>query len=59
MGKAPIEGGDVPLELKPQQAAEIKTDAQGSRARDKERNLNAPDKMGDARNAQGEGRKVK
>ena len=59
MGKAPIEGGDVPLELKAQDVAEIKTDAQGTRARDKERNLNAPDKMGGGRNAQGEGRKQK
>jgi PBSX family phage portal protein len=59
MGKAPIEGGDVPLELKPQDSAEKITQEKGTRARDQERNLNAPDKMGTARNAQGEGRKQK
>lgn len=56
-GLAPIQGGDIPLDLNAQDVAEIKTDTKGTRARDKERTLNAPDKMGDARNAQGEGRK--
>ena len=56
-GLAPIEGGDVPLELKPQQVADAK--AEGTRERDTQRNLNAPDKQGGGRNAQGEGRKVK
>ena len=54
-GLAPIEGGDEPLELKPQQEAEIRM--KGNRERDQKRQVNAPDKMGTARNAQGEGRK--
>ena len=57
LGKPPIEGGDVPLDLNAQDSAEIKTDAKGTRARDKERNLNSSDKMGSGRNPQGEGRK--
>ena len=57
IGKPPIEGGDVPLDLNAQDASETKTDAKGTRARDKDRNLNAPDKMGGGRNPQGEGRK--
>jgi PBSX family phage portal protein len=58
-GLAPIEGGDKPLELKPQEAADAVADQKGTRERDQQRNLNAPDKQGDARNAQGEGRKQK
>jgi len=58
-GLAPIEGGDEPLELKPQEAADAVADQKGTRERDQQRNLNAPDKQGDARNAQGEGRKQK
>ena len=57
LGKPPIEGGDEPLDLNAQDASETKTDAKGTRARDKDRNLNAPDKMGGGRNPQGEGRK--
>ena len=57
IGKPPIEGGDVPLDLNAQDKAETVTDAKGTRARDKDRNLNAPDKMGGGRNPQGEGRK--
>ena len=56
-GLAPITGGDEPLELKPQQAADARMD--GNRERDTQRNLNAPDKQGGGRNPQGEGRKVK
>jgi len=58
-GLAPIEGGDDPLELKPQQVAEVTAQAKGSRARDQRRTVNAPDKMGTGRNPQGEGRKQK
>ena len=54
---APIEGGDVPLDLNATDATETKVDAKGTRTRDKERNLNASDKMGSGRNPQGEGRK--
>lgn len=57
LGRAAISGGDVPLDLNAQDTAEIKTDAKGTRARDKDRNLNASDKMGSGRNPQGEGRK--
>lgn len=55
-GLAPIEGGDEPLELKPQQAADARMD--GNRERDTQRNLNAPDKSGGGRNPKGEGKKV-
>jgi PBSX family phage portal protein len=57
-GRAPIAGGDVPLDLNAQDKAETITQEKGSRARDKERSLNAPDKSGGGRNPQGEGRKV-
>ena len=36
---------------------QVKTDAKGTRQRDKDRSLNAPDKSGGGRNPQGEGRK--
>ena len=55
-GLAPLSGGDVPLELKPEQASEANTQATGSRERDQNRVLNAPDKMGTGRNPKGEGR---
>jgi PBSX family phage portal protein len=55
-GLAPIEGGDEPLELKPQQVADAVAD--GTRERDSQRNLNAPDKQGGGRSPKGEGRKV-
>jgi len=55
-GLAPIEGGDEPLDLKPQQAADVRMD--GNRERDTQRNLNAPDKQGGGRNPKGEGKKV-
>ena len=57
LGRAPIEGGDEPLDLNAQDTAEVKTDAKGTRQRDKDRSLNAPDKSGGGRNPQGEGRK--
>ena len=50
------DGGDEPLELKPQQAADARMD--GNRERDTQRNLNAPDKQGGGRNPKGEGKKV-
>lgn len=58
-GLAPIQGGDEPLELKPQQASEAITAGKGTRQRDQKRKLNAPDKQGEARNPQGEGRQQK
>ena len=57
LGRPPIEGGDVPLDLNSQDASETKTDAKGTRARDKERTVNTSDKSNTARNPQGEGRK--
>ena len=57
-GLAPRPEGDEPIELKPQQAAEARTQMTGNRTRDQKRTTNAPDKQGDARNAKGEGRKV-
>lgn len=53
-----IKGGDKPVELKPQEAADQKATAGKSRTRDTERSAKAPDKQGEARNAKGEGRKV-
>ena len=50
------EGGDKPLELKPQQASEQASNATSSRARDKQRNANPVDSVGAGRNAKGEGR---
>jgi hypothetical protein len=57
-GLAPRPGGDDPIELKPQQAAEARTQMTGNRERDQKRATNAPDIQGEARNPQGEGRKV-
>jgi len=51
-------GGDKPFELKPQDAAEKSSQIMDSRARDKERNANATDSVGNARNPKGEGRTV-
>lgn len=53
-----IKGGDKPVELKPQQAAEAKTQASGNRKRDQERTGNSTDSASstNTRNAQGEGR---
>jgi PBSX family phage portal protein len=56
-GLPPRADGDAVLELKPQQAADAVADAKGTRERDQKRTINAPDKQGDARNPQGEGRK--
>jgi PBSX family phage portal protein len=50
------DGGDKPVELKPQAAAEQRTQGTGNRTRDQNRSGAAPDKDGEARNPQGEGR---
>ncbi len=47
-------GGDKPVELKPQQAADAR--AQGTRARDAARSAGATDSAGEGRNPKGEGR---
>lgn len=51
-----IEGGDKPIELKPQQAADQRASASQSRERDRQRSNNAPDSDGEGRSTQGEGR---
>lgn len=55
-----IKGGDKPVELKPQQAAEAKTQASGNRKRDQERSGNSTDSASstNSRNPQGEGRQT-
>jgi len=57
-GMVPLENGDDPVQLKPQQQAEIRTQASGNRRRDQERQNNQPDISGEARNEQGVGRQV-
>lgn len=47
-------GGDKPLDLKPQQAADAR--AQGGRARDAQRSAGATDTAGEGRNSKGDGR---
>ena len=51
-------GADSPVVLTAQGAAEQRTQASGNRSRDQQRQANAPDQTGEARNPQGEGRKV-
>ena len=58
MGKNPISGGDQVVQLKPQQQAEIRSQAGNTRARSQERQNTQPDVSGEARNPQGEGRQV-
>ena len=55
-GLAPLSGGDKVLEINPKAAQDARSDASGNKTRSQERVLNAPDKMGTARNPQGEGR---
>jgi PBSX family phage portal protein len=57
-GMVPLDSGDEVVVLKPQQQAEIRAQAANSRRRDQERENNAPDISGEARNPQGEGRQV-
>ncbi len=58
LGLPGYEGGDRPMELKPQEAAEARAQTADSRERDRERSAAAPDNDGEGRNAQGEGRQV-
>jgi len=57
-GLPPRPGGDGPLVLTAQANAEQRTQANGNRRRDQERQSNAPDQTGEARNPKGEGRQV-
>ena len=54
-GLAPLAGGDAVLIINPKAAQDAASDASGNKTRDQNRTLNAPDKMGTARNAKGEG----
>ena len=55
-GMVPIDGGDEVVVLKPQQQSEIRTQANGNRLRDQNRQSNQTDLAGEARNPKGEGR---
>lgn len=55
-GMVPLDGGDEPVELKPQLAAEQTAQAMNSRKRTQERSSNSPDISGEARQPQGDGR---
>lgn len=56
-GMAPREGGDEPLQLTGQQAADQKANASGNKTRDQQRAATNPDSSGSQpRNAKGEGR---
>ena len=57
-GMVPLDGGDEAVILKPQQQAEIRSQAGNTRARSQERQNNSPDISGEGRNAQGDGRQV-
>jgi PBSX family phage portal protein len=57
-GMIPLDGGDDMVELKPQQQAEIRAQANNTRVRDQQRQGNSPDISGEGRNAQGDGRQV-
>jgi len=54
----PLDGGDEAVVLKPQQQAEIRSQAGNTRTRDQERENNSPDISGEGRNEQGAGRQV-
>ena len=54
----PLEGGDEVVQLKPEAAAEERSQAGKTRARDSERSANSSDSSGEGRNAKGDGRQV-
>jgi len=55
-GMPPRAGGDDPLIIGGKDAAEARTQANGTRQRDQQRKINAPDTQGEARSPKGEGR---
>lgn len=55
-GMPGIEGGDTPIQLNARAAAEQTTQATGNRQRDQQREANAPDQSGEARQPKGDGR---
>lgn len=57
-GMVPLDGGDIPVELKPQAQAEVRAQANNSRTRDQQREATSPDISGEGRNAKGDGNQV-
>ena len=57
-GMIPLDGGDEVIELKPQAAAEQRSQSGNTRTRSQERQANSPDNSGEGRNAKGDGRVV-
>ena len=57
-GMVPIDTGDDVVILKPQQQAEIRSQAGNTRERSQNRNAISPDISGEARNPKGDGRQV-
>jgi PBSX family phage portal protein len=57
-GMIPVDGGDEMVELKPQQQAEVRSQAGNTRVRSQERQNNSPDISGEGRNAKGDGSQV-
>jgi HK97 family phage portal protein len=57
-GMVPIDGGDQVVVLKPQDQAEVRSQANNSRTRDQERENTSPDISGEGRNAKGDGPQV-
>jgi PBSX family phage portal protein len=54
-GLPPISTGDTVLILNPKEASDAISNTNGSKTRDQNRTINAPDKMGTGRNPKGEG----
>lgn len=57
-GMIPLDDGDKVVDLKPQAAAEVRSQAGNTRARSQERQNNSPDLSGEGRNAKGDGNQV-
>lgn len=57
-GMIPLDGGDTVIDLKGQQAAEVRSQAGNTRTRSQERENTSPDKSGEGRNAKGDGNQV-
>ena len=57
-GMVPLDSGDNVVILKPQQQAEIRSQAGNTRERSQNRNAISPDISGEARNPKGDGRQV-
>ena len=57
-GMIPLDGGDKVVELKPDKAAEQRSQAGNTRQRSQDRQAKSPDNSGEGRNAKGDGRQV-